>query len=88
MKRHSLCLLFSAAILSGFLGAARAELIESPLPTEPLAKADQSAPAVRPSHAIATHRIVAARTTPSMLQPEPACESFSCGRYLIVGIGF
>jgi hypothetical protein len=86
MKRQSIYLLLSAAILSGFVGAARAELIESTLPSQP--KVDRPAPVARSSHAIASHRVATERTTVSFLPAEPACGSFACGQYLIVGIGF
>ena len=91
MKRHWFYVLFSAAILSGFVGAARAELAESPPPSQPTAKVDQPAPVSRPSHAAASRRIVAERrpvATLVTLRTEPACTSLACGRYTTVGIAF
>jgi hypothetical protein len=100
MNRHSLYVLVSAAILSGLIGTARAELNDSPLPSQAQAKVEQPAPApaARSHHATATRRAAAERprlatmserprlATISMLQP--ACASFACDQYLIVGIGF
>jgi hypothetical protein len=90
MIRHSFYLVISAAVLVGFVGAARAEVSDAPLSSQARAKADRPAPVSRPSHAGASHRILERTPAATVLVPraEPGCDGFACGQFLIVGIGF
>jgi hypothetical protein len=88
MNRYSLCLVISAAVLTGFSGAARAEINESPAPTQPQVKMDRPAPVPIPRpHPLASHRILPDQTA-AAATPQPVCDGFACGQYVIVGIGF
>jgi hypothetical protein len=85
-----------AALLAGPIVAARAELIEPPLPIEQ--PDDQPIKVIRPlplprpsSQRTAGHHFLPVRsamTTMSTPKLQPTCGLFACGQYIIVGIGF
>ena len=86
MNRH--CLAISAVMLVVFVGAARAELNEAPLPSaQPPDTVAQ--PAQPPSAPVVGHRIQHPRRGASISLAHPSCtDVFACGQYRMVGIGF
>jgi hypothetical protein len=82
-------LAMSTVALVVFVGAARAEFIEPPLPSAQPDTAMQPAPQPR-SAPVIRHRIQPQRSPESIaLLAHPHCADwFACGRYRMVGIGF
>ena len=86
---YSRSLAMSAVVLVVFVGAARAELNEPPLPSaQPPDTVMQPAPQP-PSAPVVSRRIQPRRRTESISLAHPYCaEWFACGQYRMVGIGF
>jgi hypothetical protein len=79
----------SAVVLVVFVGAARAEINELPLPpAQPPDTIMQPAPE-SPSAPAISRRVQPRRRTESISLAHPYCaEWFACAQYRIVGIGF
>jgi hypothetical protein len=91
MNRYSVCVVvgISAVVLAGVPGA-RAEVNESPAPTQPVVKPDRPAPVPmpRPHPLAASRQSLPDQTAAAAAPPPPPCDWFACPDYVIVGIGF
>ncbi len=84
-------LVFSAALLAGLSGVARADLTEPSPPAGPQIKLFRPVPIPRPAHRspmVARKLPVITQAPTPELKPKPGCSGLFCGRMVLVGIGF